>query len=78
MTLPCRADTGFDHTASLSRRDLLWSFGGGLGGVALASLLGRKLSVLAEADGTGHAGNFARVAVPAGTESASMAISTGR
>jgi threonylcarbamoyladenosine tRNA methylthiotransferase MtaB len=33
----------------------------------LESLLGRELSVLAETDGTGHAGNFARVAVPAGT-----------
>src|SRR5690606_8611847 len=30
----------------------------------LTSLLGRELSVLAESDGTGHAGNFARVAVP--------------
>jgi threonylcarbamoyladenosine tRNA methylthiotransferase MtaB len=30
----------------------------------LAALVGRPLSVLAEADGTGHAGNFARVAVP--------------
>jgi threonylcarbamoyladenosine tRNA methylthiotransferase MtaB len=33
----------------------------------LRSLLGAPLEVLAEADGTGHAGNFARVAVPAGT-----------
>jgi threonylcarbamoyladenosine tRNA methylthiotransferase MtaB len=33
----------------------------------LGSLLGRPLDVLAEADGTGHAGNFARVAMPAGT-----------
>jgi threonylcarbamoyladenosine tRNA methylthiotransferase MtaB len=30
----------------------------------LAALVGQPLSVLAEADGTGHAGNFARVAVP--------------
>jgi threonylcarbamoyladenosine tRNA methylthiotransferase MtaB len=30
----------------------------------LTSLLGRELSVLAESDGTGHAENFARVAVP--------------
>jgi threonylcarbamoyladenosine tRNA methylthiotransferase MtaB len=30
-----------------------------------ATLLGTELSVLAETDGTGHAGNFARVAVPA-------------
>ena len=33
----------------------------------LGSLIGRPLDVLAEADGTGHAGNFARVAMPAGT-----------
>jgi len=33
----------------------------------LAGLLGRELSVLAEADGTGHAENFAQVALPAGT-----------
>jgi threonylcarbamoyladenosine tRNA methylthiotransferase MtaB len=33
----------------------------------LTSLLGTELSVVAESDGTGHAGNFARVAVPAGT-----------
>lgn len=33
----------------------------------LASLLGSELSVLAETDGTGHADNFARVAVPEGT-----------
>jgi len=33
----------------------------------LASLIGKPLEVLAEADGTGHAGNFARVALPAGT-----------
>jgi threonylcarbamoyladenosine tRNA methylthiotransferase MtaB len=31
------------------------------------SLIGQALSVVAEADGTGHAGNFARVALPAGT-----------
>ncbi|MEO6153371.1 MAG: MiaB/RimO family radical SAM methylthiotransferase [Croceibacterium sp.] len=35
--------------------------------VWLASLVGQRLTVLAEADGTGHAENFARVAVPAGT-----------
>ncbi|MBO9517170.1 MAG: MiaB/RimO family radical SAM methylthiotransferase [Porphyrobacter sp.] len=34
----------------------------------LAGLVGRELSVLAEADGTGHAENFARVTLPAGTE----------
>ena len=33
----------------------------------LASLVGGELSVLAETDGTGHAENFARVAVPEGT-----------
>jgi threonylcarbamoyladenosine tRNA methylthiotransferase MtaB len=33
----------------------------------LESLVGRPLTVLAEADGTGHAENFARVALPAGT-----------
>jgi threonylcarbamoyladenosine tRNA methylthiotransferase MtaB len=33
----------------------------------LRSLLGRPVSVLAEADGTGHAANFARIAVPPGT-----------
>lgn len=32
----------------------------------LGSLLGRELMVLAESDGTGHAGNFARAAVPDG------------
>ena len=32
----------------------------------LASLLGRPVELLAERDGTGHAGNFARGAVPAG------------
>ena len=33
----------------------------------LQTLVGQRLSVVAEADGTGHAGNFARVAVPEGT-----------
>jgi threonylcarbamoyladenosine tRNA methylthiotransferase MtaB len=33
----------------------------------LQGLLGQRLDVLAEGDGTGHAGNFARVAVPEGT-----------
>ena len=33
----------------------------------LANLVGQPLAVLAEKDGTGHAPNFARVAVPAGT-----------
>ena len=33
----------------------------------LKSLLGAPLTVLAEADGAGHAESFARVALPAGT-----------
>lgn len=33
----------------------------------LQSLVGRELEVLAERDGTGHADNFARVVLPAGT-----------
>ena len=33
----------------------------------LRSLIGQPLTVLAEADGTGHAANFARVALPPGT-----------
>ena len=33
----------------------------------LSSLVGRKLQVLAERDGTGHAENFARVTLPEGT-----------
>jgi threonylcarbamoyladenosine tRNA methylthiotransferase MtaB len=33
----------------------------------LQGLVGHELAVLAEADGTGHAANFARVAVPPGT-----------
>jgi threonylcarbamoyladenosine tRNA methylthiotransferase MtaB len=33
----------------------------------LRSLIGQPQSVLAEADGTGHAPNFARFAVPPGT-----------
>ena len=33
----------------------------------LHSLLGQRQSVLAEKDGTGHAPNFARLAVPQGT-----------
>ncbi len=36
-------------------------------GAWLSGLLGTELTVLAESDGTGHAGNFARVALPAGT-----------
>ena len=38
----------------------------------LASLIGTPLSVLAERDGTGHAQNFARVLLPAGTEPGTM------
>ena len=38
----------------------------------LASLIGQPLEVLAEADGTGHAPNFARIAVPAGTARGSL------
>lgn len=33
----------------------------------LRTLVGRPLAVLGESDGTGHAGNFARVVVPGGT-----------
>ena len=33
----------------------------------LNTQIGRRLLVLSEADGTGHAENFARVAIPAGT-----------
>ena len=35
------------HTANVSRREFLWRFGGGLGGVAVSQLLGRQL-LLAE------------------------------
>lgn len=38
----------------------------------LASLIGKPLSVLAERDGTGHAQNFARVLLPAGTTPGTM------
>ena len=38
----------------------------------LASLVGQPLEVLAEADGTGHAPNFARVALPVGTARGSL------
>ena len=38
----------------------------------LAGLIGAELSVLAEADGTGHAPNFARVALPTGTAPGSI------
>ena len=38
----------------------------------LTAQVGRKLSVLAEADGTGYAENFARVTVPNGTSRGHM------
>ena len=38
----------------------------------LDSLLGAELAILAEADGTGHAGNFARAVVPEGTTPGSV------
>ena len=42
----------------------------------LTSLIGQPLAVLAETDGTGHAANFARVAVPAGTAPGAIASVT--
>lgn len=39
----------------------------------LASLIGQPLTVLAERDGTGHAGNFARVALPTGMQAGAIA-----
>ncbi|HEY6817724.1 MAG TPA: tRNA (N(6)-L-threonylcarbamoyladenosine(37)-C(2))-methylthiotransferase MtaB, partial [Croceibacterium sp.] len=42
----------------------------------LQSLLGSEQSVLAEADGTGHAGNFAQIAVPSGTPRGSVVAVT--
>jgi threonylcarbamoyladenosine tRNA methylthiotransferase MtaB len=44
----------------------------------LAGLVGSELSVLAEADGTGHAGNFARVALPTGTPRGAIVAVTPR
>ena len=44
----------------------------------LAGLIGTELSVLAETDGNGHAGNFARVAVPEGTAPGSIVSVTPR
>ncbi|WP_121114601.1 MiaB/RimO family radical SAM methylthiotransferase [Croceibacterium ferulae] len=38
----------------------------------LRSLIGQELDVLAERDGTGHAGNFARVALPGNTVSGTI------
>ena len=44
----------------------------------LGGLVGQQLSVLAESDGTGHAGNFARVALPPGTARGSIVAITPR
>lgn len=44
----------------------------------LDSLVGQELSVLGEADGTGHAGNFARVALPQGTPRGAILAITPR
>ena len=57
------ACTGFQETSSLSRRQLLNNFGMGLGGIALADMLGRDKALGSELDqkagpsgilGTGH------------------------
>ncbi|MBA4162883.1 MAG: tRNA (N(6)-L-threonylcarbamoyladenosine(37)-C(2))-methylthiotransferase MtaB [Novosphingobium sp.] len=42
----------------------------------LSSLMGKRLSVLAERDGTGHAPNFARVALPPGTKAGDLVTIT--
>ena len=42
----------------------------------LRSLLGRPLAIVAEADGTGHAETFARVAAPPGTPRGAIVIVT--
>ena len=42
----------------------------------LESLVGMPLSVLTERDGTGYAGNFARVVVPEGTTPGSIVTVT--
>lgn len=42
----------------------------------LASLVGKTLQVLAERDGTGHAPNFARVALPPGTTAGTIVTHT--
>jgi threonylcarbamoyladenosine tRNA methylthiotransferase MtaB len=44
----------------------------------LAGLVGNELSVLAERDGTGHAGNFARVVLPMGTPPGTILAVTPR
>ena len=57
------ACTGFQETSNLSRRQLLNNFGMGLGGIALADMLGRDKALGSELDqkagpsgilGTGH------------------------
>jgi threonylcarbamoyladenosine tRNA methylthiotransferase MtaB len=45
-------------------------------GTWLTSLVGKRLSVLAERDGTGHAPNFARVALPPGTKAGDLVTIT--
>ncbi|MFA7603686.1 MAG: tRNA (N(6)-L-threonylcarbamoyladenosine(37)-C(2))-methylthiotransferase MtaB, partial [Novosphingobium sp.] len=42
----------------------------------LAALIGSPLKVLAERDGTGHAENFARVALPEGTSAGAIVAIT--
>ncbi len=42
----------------------------------LGEQIGHELTVLAEADGTGHAGNFARVALPVGTRAGEIVAVT--
>ena len=44
----------------------------------LVRMIGTELSVLAESDGTGHAGNFARAALPAGTRPGAIVAVTPR
>src|SRR5690606_29983428 len=44
----------------------------------LNAMVGKPLSVLAEADGTGHAENFARVVVPGGTPRGTIVTVTPR
>ena len=52
------------HATSRSRAAELRADLAAIRGDWLAGMVGTELSVLAERDGTGHAGNFARVAVP--------------
>lgn len=55
--------TGFDSPIGISRRESLQKFGGGLGGIALASLLGRdaRASHSGVLDGLHHAAKAKRV-----------------